>query len=192
MKLVVGLGNPGKEYQNSRHNIGFSVLDAFLMYLQTQDVLIQNDGWQQSKGAHAEYMWFEAEGESIELLKPQSFMNKSGAVVWHAVEKHTELIPSDILVIHDEMAFAVGEYKFSFRKEANSHNGVQSIIDVLGTSDFWRLRVGVGGANKGERRQDAADYILSSPTYWETKKLKHLTSTELPQQIYRWVTGKIN
>jgi len=192
MKLVVGLGNPGKEYKNSRHNVGFSALDSFLAYLHTQKLLSGDVEWKQSKGVKAEYAWFETDDETAELLKPQTFMNKSGVAVLYALGKHPKLSSADILVVHDEMGFAAGDYKFSFKKEANSHNGVQSIIDALGTSDFWRLRVGVGGGNKEERNQDAAEYILSSPSYWEDRKIKQLLTAELPEQILLWIRGKIN
>lgn len=192
MKLVVGLGNPGEKYQNSRHNVGFRALDALLAYLHKQSILSKDDHWKLSTGTKAEYIWFDVDNARAELIKPQTFMNKSGDVVGYVIQKYSELSPADILVVHDEMSFAAGEYKFSFKKEANSHNGVQSIIDMLGTNEFWRLRVGVGGAQKETRDQDAAEYVLSSPSYWENRKIKQLLTTELPEQILLWIQGKIN
>lgn len=130
--LIVGLGNPGEKYRNTRHNVGWLLLDnAF-----------GEDGWGKSRGTQALYKKVDVEGEEVEILKPTSFMNKSGSPVEYARNKHDVLV-KDIIVIHDDIHLPLGVVKISFGKGAGGHNGVSSLIQHLGSSDFVRIRVGV-------------------------------------------------
>ena len=132
LKLVVGLGNPGREYQNTRHNIGWAVLD----------LLAANFG----KTFQKERKW-KAEAVEISgtiLLKPQTFMNLSGESV-APLAKYYKLPLESILVVYDDMALPLGRLRLRERGSAGGHNGLQSIIQHFGTQEIPRLRLGIGG-----------------------------------------------
>lgn len=123
MKLIVGLGNPGEKYINTRHNIGFRVIDAMIG---KQGSDFKND---------------------IKFLKPQTFMNESG----RAVQKMKDFYKIDnqnIIVIHDDVDLEIGKIRISKGGSSAGHKGVQSIIDSIGAEDFWRVRIGVGRDDK--------------------------------------------
>ena len=128
MKLIVGLGNPGKEYENTRHNVGFIVIDNY-----TSNLI-----WSSEKN----YMITSSiiNGEKILFLKPLTYMNLSGYAV-SQVANYYKISPDDILVIHDDLDLPIGEIKLKFNSSAGGHNGIKSIIEQLGTMD--------GKANKG-------------------------------------------
>ncbi len=133
MKIIVGLGNPGEDYVNTRHNAGFVVLDN----------LAGDKSWNKSKGAQLSYLWTIAGKEKIELVKPNTFMNKSGDAVRYVIKKHPELAANDVVVVHDDLDIVLGEYKINFGKGPRGHKGVISVEESLGTMDFWRVRIGV-------------------------------------------------
>lgn len=149
MKLVVGLGNPGKEYENTRHNAGFMVVDK----------LVGDKSWAKSKGAPLVYSWLLVEDEKIEVIKPTTFMNKSGEAVMGSLKKHAELTLSDVYVVHDDLDIKLGEWKINLGKGPRDHKGVKSIEEKLGTSDFWRVRVGVDNRDP-ENRIPGDSYVL--------------------------------
>lgn len=139
MKLIVGLGNPGKEYEKTRHNIGFMVLEGI------RDQVPGFSNWKLEKKLEAGVCrgYIASCCEDVILAKPQTFMNKSG----NAVKKLTVnyiLSSNDLLIVHDDLDLELGTLRLSHGSGSAGHNGVQSIIDALGTKDFWRLRVGVG------------------------------------------------
>lgn len=136
MKLLVGLGNPGKEYENTRHNVGFRVIDS-----------LAHSGWLKSKSGQFHYSWI---GDELELIKPQTFMNKSGEAVASAMGKHKILL-SDVVIVHDDLDIRLGEYKINFGKGPKVHNGINSIIDTLGSDQFWRVRIGIENRQEGVR-----------------------------------------
>ena len=115
MRIVVGLGNPGKEYENTRHNVGFMVVDKLKP---------------------------EIEGKKILLVKPQKFMNRSGEEVIKVVNFH-KVDLANLYVVHDDLDIKLGEYKIQFGKGPKVHNGITSIEQALGTKDFWRVRIGI-------------------------------------------------
>lgn len=141
-KLLVGLGNPGKDYENTRHNVGFFILDGLA---RKWGVSLDR---QKYEGFYGEY--FSPPGEKVLLVKPQTYMNLSGQCVWKWV-KFLKISGEDILVIHDELDLALGKFKAQWAAGPAGHNGVRSIIDNLGHKEFNRLRVGVGhpGSSKG-------------------------------------------
>lgn len=159
MKLIVGLGNPGKEYARTRHNVGWLVLD----------LLAADDTWQTSTKAAAAYIKKELSGTRIELIKPNTFMNNSGMAVAYAVKNHT-LKAEDVIVVHDDKDIPIGETRVQRARGSAGHNGVQSIIDALGTNDFWRIRVGV--APLDHPLGDTADFVLGRLSSTEQKILK--------------------
>ncbi|MFH2019251.1 MAG: aminoacyl-tRNA hydrolase [bacterium] len=133
MKIIVGLGNPGEKYEKTRHNVGFMVVEK----------LVGEKSWSKSKGAPLMYVHMKMGEEPVEVIKPLTFMNESGQAVMGPLKKHSELSPSDVYVIHDDLDIELGEFKLQFGKGPKVHYGVNSIEKSLGTSDFWRIRVGV-------------------------------------------------
>lgn len=147
MKVIVGLGNPGKEYADTRHNIGFKVIDAIASVLNA-DVRKRKFG--------ARFSETEYEGNKLILLKPLTYMNRSGQAVATAVGFY-KLPLQELLVITDDMALEPGVIRMRPRGSAGGHNGLKSIITSLSSENFCRLRCGIGAA----RGDDAYDYVLS-------------------------------
>lgn len=129
MKLIVGLGNPGTEYENTRHNIGFMCVDYFMM---------QNKLSFDKKGLSSEYY----KGKDFIIAKPQTFMNLSGIAV-SKIASFYKIDPSDIIVIHDDLDLPVGTFKIREKGSSGGHNGLKSIIQELGTENFKRVRIGI-------------------------------------------------
>jgi PTH1 family peptidyl-tRNA hydrolase len=149
MKLVVGLGNPGRDYRDTRHNVGFMVVDEVARRHQ----LAWGNPPAQVPDAYA-VKWF---GGDVLLAKPLTFMNLSGDVV-AGLTRYYDVSPADVLVVVDEAALPFGRLRARARGSAGGHNGLKSIVARLGTDDFPRLRVGVG---RGDSRRDLADHVLS-------------------------------
>lgn len=143
MKLVVGLGNPGKEYDKTRHNIGFMVLDDYL----------GNVKW--STKFNALYYESVINQEKVLFVKPLTYMNNSGNAVGEFV-RYFNLDMKDILVIQDDLDLNVGDYKLKCHSSSGGHNGIKSIINSLGNQDFLRLKVGIGSVKKDQ----VIDYVL--------------------------------
>lgn len=156
MLLIIGLGNPGKKYEKTRHNVGFMVLDKLRADLEL-------GSWAVNKKYRAEVTEGKIGKEKILLVKPQTFMNNSGQAVATAV-KFYKIKPADIWVIHDDLDLPLGKIKIQRNRSAAGHHGVQSIIDALGTQDFVRFRVGIAPAKP--TKKSGADFVLSkfSPT----------------------------
>ncbi len=146
MKLLVGLGNPDNKFLTTRHNVGFCVLDMLQHELGFPDFSFD-------KSSNAEV----SKKDDVLLVKPQTYMNDSGDAVAYLFNFYTCTI-DDLLVIHDEVELSLGDISLSRNKSASGHNGVRSIIDSLGnTSDFYRLRIGVGRPEVGELKE----YVLA-------------------------------
>ncbi|MFI3253317.1 MAG: aminoacyl-tRNA hydrolase [Eubacteriales bacterium] len=146
--LLVCLGNPGEKYHNTRHNIGFMVADYLA---EQQNVPLRKIKFQSTIG---ELKFGE---ERVLLLKPQTFMNLSGEAVI-AASGFYKIPPERILVVSDEVAFAIGRLKISAKGSAGGHNGLKNIISHLGTENFPRIRIGVG--EKPHADYDMADWVL--------------------------------
>lgn len=148
IRLVVGLGNPGREYEETRHNIGFLVVDE----------LARSEGLQW-EGEKKKWEAEVARGEAFTCLKPQTYMNLSGeAVASYAL--FYKIAPEEIVVIYDDVDLELGVLRFRLSGSAGGHRGVESIAKCLGTERFPRLKVGVGRGGP-ERRGDLADHVLS-------------------------------
>lgn len=148
MRLVVGLGNPGERYRRTRHNVGFMVVDA----------LAGRAG--ASRGHEREEAWVipaRVGGEHVLLVKPLTFMNRSGAAVDRLLAAE-QAGPQDMVVVLDDVALDLGTLRVRERGSHGNHNGLRSVIDALATDEFLRVRVGV---RKGEPPDDLADYVLS-------------------------------
>lgn len=133
--LIVGLGNPGKQYQNTRHNAGFMAVDALARAL--------NAYFEPWRGDLALAAKTEAEGKTIYLLKPQTFMNLSGQAV-SAFANFYKIPPSAVLVIFDDMSLPLGSIRLRKDGSAGGQNGMQNIIELAGTQNIARLRIGIG------------------------------------------------
>lgn len=149
MKLIVGLGNPGKKYEHTRHNMGFDVIDLFSELAQID---IDKESF---KGLVGRGKVFD---EDVFLLKPQTFMNLSGESVREIVS-YFKIKIEDIIVIYDDMALTPGRIRLRPSGSSGGHNGIQNIIDNLGTQDIKRIRVGIG-----EPTYNSIDYVLSKPS----------------------------
>jgi len=148
IRLVVGLGNPGKEYERTRHNAGFWLVERFA---QTSGFMLRKDPkFKALVGKNAAGAWF---------LLPQSFMNLSGQPV-QMLAGFFKFKPEEILVVHDELDFAPGVARIKQGGGIAGHNGLRDISQRLGSHDYWRLRLGVGKPPAGA---EGADYVLQKP-----------------------------
>ena len=157
MKLIVGLGNPGKEYINTRHNVGFYYLDNFA----------NKYNLSYKEKFNGEYIKTKINGEDIILLKPLTYMNLSGESVIKFVN-YFKINKEDILVIHDDLDLEVGSIKLKENSSSGGHNGIKSIIELLNTKDFKRLKIGIGKNNLF----DTKDYVLGKFSEEEKNILK--------------------
>jgi PTH1 family peptidyl-tRNA hydrolase len=156
MKLIVGLGNPGREYEKNRHNVGFMCLNYFA---RTQGIKFDK------KQGKARIGTGEVTGVKVVLARPQTFMNASGEAVSQLVRKF-KISPDDLLVIQDDLDLPPGKLRLRRGGGSGGHNGIESIISCLGSQDFIRLRVGTGrpvATGDGNEISDAdiIDYVLS-------------------------------
>lgn len=147
MFIIAGLGNPGKEYENTRHNAGFMAIDALA------DKLGADISEKKHKALCGRAV---IGGEKVILLKPQTYMNSSGESI-RAAADYYKVEPEDILVIYDDISLAPGQLRVRAKGSAGGHNGIKSIIAHLGTQEFPRVRVGVG---EKPPKMDLADYVL--------------------------------
>lgn len=158
MKLIVGLGNPGKEYENTRHNAGFMAIDH---YTSNKDVVFK-------KKNNGEYAEVKINGEKVILLKPLSFMNSSGGVVSSFV-KYYDISVNDVLIIYDDMDFAVGEYKIKPTGTGGGHNGIKDIVKALNTQNIKRIRIGIS-----KNDNNMIDYVLGHFSKSDLAKLNEV------------------
>ncbi len=158
MKLIVGLGNPGQEYRDTRHNIGFLVVDTFAKE--------EAKGWHYSP----DYLGYFIKASNYVLLKPSTFMNKSGEAVRN-VTNFFKIEKKDVLAIHDDLDLEFGKIRISFDSSSAGHNGVESIIKSLGTMDFARLRIGISHPREKDLKIDVDKYVLEKFDEEEMKEL---------------------
>lgn len=160
MKLVVGLGNPGIEYTNTRHNIGFMMLDEYL----------GNVKWSMKMGGA--YYETNINGEKYLFLKPQLYMNLSGGVVKKYVD-YFDIPLNNILVIQDDLDLPLAHLRLKKMSSAGGHNGIKDIIANLHSDNFLRLKIGISH----DRNLDTRDYVLTKFTKSELDALKNISST---------------
>lgn len=161
MKLIVGLGNPGNEYKNTRHNIGFEVLDF----------IANKNGLQFRKDRKLNAMSVDmiVNGEKVLLIKPLSYMNLSGTVVFRYVNFYN-LSSTDVLVIQDDLDMEFGKTRILFDSSSGGHNGIKNIIEMLGTKEFTRLKIGISK----DKNIDTKDYVLGKFNEEERRSLDNL------------------
>lgn len=159
MYIIAGLGNPGREYEKTRHNAGFEVIDCLAAKLEVSN-------WEKKHKALAGKAMYA--GEKLLLLKPQTYMNLSGESLLSAAAFY-RVTPDHILVISDDIDLAEGRLRIRKSGSAGGHNGLKSIISNLGSGDFIRVRVGVGSKPAG---WDLADYVLGRAKGEDAEKME--------------------
>ncbi len=150
MKLIVGLGNPGKEYEKTRHNSGFMAMDVLADML---GVSISSNKW------NANICTTRIDGEQVLLMKPLTYMNESGKAVIQAVHFY-HIEPEDVLVLHDDMDLPTGSLRIRKKGSAGGQKGMKSIMQAMGTTDIPRIRIGVGHSDRGNH-DIVPDWVLS-------------------------------
>ena len=160
MKLIVGLGNPGREYENTRHNIGFMTIDKYAKKL---GVSITKDKF---NGLYGEV---NINGEKVILLKPQSYINLSGEVIRKYID-FFKIDIDDILIIHDDLDLEVGTYKIKQKGSSGGHNGLKNIELHLGTQEYKRIKVGISN----NKMMDTKDYVLGKLSKEENDKIEEV------------------
>ena len=173
IKIIIGIGNPDKQYYNTRHNIGFMLLDSMAKKCGT-------DNFEFEKKINADVLKCRLNEKSIILAKPQTFVNKSGETVKKALAFY-KLKPEQILIIHDDLDIEFGNSKFSFGKDSAGHKGVDSIIKSLKTNKFGRLRMGIANSllkkarhqkTLEAKKRKVGDFVLSRFTPTEQKEIQ--------------------
>ncbi len=155
MRLVIGLGNPGKKYQNNRHNVGQMVIDELKKKKLPKDVVVK---------------------------KTSVFMNDSGSFIKHLISQYPKISMSSLYIVHDDLDLRLGEYKIQKGKGPREHKGLLSIYNVLGTKDFWYVRVGVDN-RLPDNRIEGETYVLQDFSQEELKKLG-ATIDRLGEDLY--------
>ena len=167
IKLFVGLGNPGTEYEATRHNAGFWWVDALAHELKAPLGFDKSYFGQVARTA--------VHGQTVWLLKPQTFMNLSGKSV-AALSRFFKIKPEEILVVHDELDIVPGQVKLKFGGSHAGHNGLRDIHAQLGTGDYWRLRLGVGHPGN---KDEVVDWVLRKPMQEHRSAIEECISRSL-------------
>ncbi len=178
IKLIVGLGNPGQQYEKTRHNAGFLFLDRLASELGVF--------WVSQSKFQCSLAEANIGNTGVMLLKPTTFMNRSGESVGK-VARYYKVMPEEILVVHDELDFNPGVLRLKISGGHAGHNGLRDIISHLGSNEFYRLRIGIG---RPDQKQDVANFVLSQPTKLESEMIG--SAIELGQSFMaQMVSGDI-
>ena len=167
MFIIVGLGNPGREYQNTRHNIGFDVIDVIA---EKHNISVMEKKHKAIIGKGA------IDGYKVILVKPQTYMNLSGESVREIVDYYKVDPESEVIIVADDISLNPGNIRIRKKGSAGGHNGLKSIIQHLGTDQFMRVKMGVGEKPKG---YDLADYVLGHFTNDERKIMDESAKTAM-------------
>lgn len=167
IRLIVGLGNPGAEYEQTRHNAGFWLIDQ----------LARGDLRKESR-FNALAAKIRIAGNEVWMLEPQTFMNRSGQSVG-AIARFFKINPDEILVAHDELDLAPGVAKLKKGGSSGGHNGLKDISAALGTQDYWRLRIGIGHPRELKLQQPVVDFVLHRPRAEEQASIERAIDKSL-------------
>ena len=178
IRLIVGLGNPGLQYQRTRHNAGFLFLDRLVL-------VNLGANWQVDRQFCSELSEINVSGRIL-AIKPSTFMNKSGQAV-AKIASFYKIKPEEILVVHDELELAVGQVKMKFGGGHAGHNGLRDIIAQIGSADFYRLRIGIGRPVVGS----VSDYVLSKPSIDVQQELESVTALAVAE-IKNLISGDVD
>lgn len=178
MKLIVGLGNVGEKYANTRHNAGFMVVDHFL-----KDLGTNGDDWSSNSKLKSDIATFsvmtQTGEEKVILAKPQTFMNESGQAV-SLLMNFYKIEASNLWVVYDELDLPLGTLKIRSGGSAAGHHGVESVMGHTGTDKFWRFRLGIGVSHNKEQPvgkqfiRDAKDFVLDNFSHAEQGKVREM------------------
>lgn len=193
MKLIVGLGNPGPKYANSRHNIGFNVVDRAARAMQDKSIV-----WQKESKFKAEVF---RTGDLI-FVKPQTYMNLSGVAV-SQISQYYKILPDEIYIVHDDLDLPLGKIRIRSGGASAGHNGVQSIIEALNTDKFVRIRLGIGRGKENQtknsdqnlKRRSVIDFVLSrfrQSEAGEMRKLIHNGAAALTMTVREGMEKAMN
>ena len=163
MKVVLGLGNPGRKYARTRHNLGFVVVDRIAS---ENRVAVQKEKHNSLIGD------WQTDGEKILLVKPQTFMNRSGAAI-KPLFRYFPVTIEDLVVVHDDLDLPFGRIRIRLGGGAGGHRGVLSVLEMLGEEGFFRVRVGIGRPPAGS---DPTDYVLEPFSPEESPRLEQIVS----------------
>lgn len=165
MKLIVGLGNPGKSYVDTRHNVGWWVIDHLAG-------VWRFDAWRKDQNALVSEGRFGS--QRVRLVKPQTYMNLSGGILRPYLRRESWSVARDLLVIVDDVALPVGRFRLRARGSAGGHNGLKSIEAAVGSQEYARIRIGVGPGEERERSGALSDYVLGKMGRGERKEVEVL------------------
>ncbi len=177
MYIIAGLGNPGAKYENTRHNVGFMAIDA----------LAKAHGINVSKLKYKALIGDgKINGEKVILIKPQTFMNLSGTAIGEAVNFY-KCEPQKLLVIYDDLDIGLGSIRIRKKGSAGTHNGMRSVVGVLGTQDFPRIRIGIGDFGK----KDIVDFVIGDFSKSERETIED-TLSEVTKAIECFISDGID
>lgn len=173
MKLIVGLGNPEEKYFGTRHNLGFEVVEKLVNSLQRT-----GDSWENNDRFKAEICKLKTENCDLIIIKPQTYMNNSGMAV-SAVMNYYKINPEDVIIVYDELDLPLGKIKVRIGGAGAGHHGVESVITLLGTDRFIRVRLGIGNlkTQSGEHKAqhiNAEKFVLEPFMHGERHQVKHM------------------
>lgn len=160
MKLIVGLGNPGKKYENTRHNAGYRFIDE---YAKTKNLEINKEKF------NGRYVTFNKNNEKVILLKPEKYMNLSGEVIKEFID-YFKINIEDILIISDDLDTEVGKIKLKYKGSSGGHNGLKNIEENLKTNEYKRLKIGISN----NKDKDKIDYVIGKIEKEELEKLNEV------------------
>ncbi len=172
-KIIAGLGNPGKEYENTYHNAGFLAVDYFINKVKKLPMKTVKD----------KKFEFAENGNAI-FIKPLTYMNESGLPIKNSL-RYFKAGPEELLIMHDDSDILLGEYKLSFERGSGGHKGIESAIQHLKTNKFWRIRIGIRPPSKsGTPKKKASEFVLKNivPTH---KRLLMSAFAAIAKQINR-------
>lgn len=186
MKLIIGLGNPGKKYEHTRHNAGFLAIDYYLKDLET----ISCSSRFQGQICEAHFTAHDSHSGPVKtfFVKPQTYMNSSGDAVKEIAKFYKVDIETDLLVIHDEIDLKFGFWKPAFDSRPAGHNGVKSIIEQMGTQKFNRIRIGVE-SRKSRLESPTDEYVLSPFSSDELTALQQTVFPAVRKSIEQFILG---
>lgn len=174
MKLLVGLGNPGEKYENTRHNLGFMALEQFLKDFEP----IKNTNWDDNKKLKSDIAMFEWERssggmEKVILAKPKTYMNNSGMAV-QLIADYYKILPEDIWILHDEIDLQLGQLRIRKGGGSAGHRGIESLLSVFPQGNFWRFRMGIGRPEESPDVKGIDTFVLGQFNHQEHAKIREL------------------
>jgi len=177
MKLIIGLGNPGKEYAKTRHNAGWRGLD----------ILAGKNEWKENSKFNAEMAEIKINKAKVVLAKPLTFMNKSGDAVGK-ISRYYKIKKEDVLIIYDDIDMLLGQLRLRTEGSSGGHQGMQSVLKSLRTEKVARLKIGIAEKKAGKQCVPSEDYILKPPSKAGEVLLKK-SLAKIPDMVKEWLTG---